>query len=56
MSDAAPLLSVRNLTIGFPGRAEPTVADISFDVAAGRVMAQGYENGRPATAVLELTA
>lgn len=25
------------------------------DAAAGRVMAQGYENGRPATSVLELT-
>ncbi|MCW1839262.1 ABC transporter ATP-binding protein [Prosthecomicrobium hirschii] len=45
MSDAAPLLSVRNLTIGFPGRAEPTVADISFDVAAGRVMALVGESG-----------
>ncbi|MBT9292108.1 dipeptide ABC transporter ATP-binding protein [Prosthecodimorpha staleyi] len=45
MNDAEPLLSVRNLTIGFPGRPEPTVADIAFDVAAGRVTALVGESG-----------
>ena len=42
---AAPLLSVRDLVIGFPGRTEPTVADVGFDVPAGRVTALVGESG-----------
>ncbi|MEJ1158878.1 ABC transporter ATP-binding protein [Prosthecomicrobium sp. N25] len=45
MTEPQPLLSVRDLSIGFPGRAEPTVLDVGFDVPAGRVTALVGESG-----------
>ena len=45
MSGSAPLLTVRDLAIGFPGRDEPTVADVGFEVVAGRVTALVGESG-----------
>jgi oligopeptide/dipeptide ABC transporter ATP-binding protein len=42
---AAPLLQVRDLSIGFPGRDAPTVAGVSFSVDAGRVTALVGESG-----------
>jgi peptide/nickel transport system ATP-binding protein len=45
MNGSAPLLSVRDLTIGFPDRDTATVADVAFEVPTGRVTALVGESG-----------
>ena len=49
MTGSTPLLSLRDLTIGFPGQDAATVADVGFDVPAGRVTALvgEYAPGEP---------
>jgi ABC-type dipeptide/oligopeptide/nickel transport system ATPase component len=42
---AAPLLSVRGLSIRFTGRAVPTVTDVSFDIPRGSTIALVGESG-----------
>jgi microcin C transport system ATP-binding protein len=42
---AAPLLSVRDLRVGFPGSAADAVRGIDFDVAAGEIRALVGESG-----------
>ncbi|WP_024803183.1 ABC transporter ATP-binding protein [Nocardia sp. BMG51109] len=56
--NGAALLSVRNLSVSYPGGAAPTVEDVSFDVAPGETLAligqSGSGKSTIANAVLRL--
>lgn len=51
-TDAPVLLHVRDLTKVYPGRTQPAVADVSFDVAAGQVVGLLGPNGSGKTTTL----